>query len=449
MKYNYSILLVEDNDLLRATTSRLLRKYGEVSSVSNFVEAESYLQRVSPDIAFLDLNLCGNKMGDELLPQCVKGGVYPVILSSFDDEKTIAKCLSKGAQDYFVKSSGESLLSVIDEIFQKFFEYKKIQTDCIEDIIVTHNESYRRNLKFLLQNVKMVDYPISISGETGTGKTILAEKIHQFSGVPGNFVCLNCSSIPSSVFESEMFGHAAGAFTGANKMAQGKLKLADNGTLFLDEIDSLSLDFQVKLLKALEEKKFYPVGADQYQTSNFRLICASQNSLADKVKKNEFRDDLYYRICCLSIAIPPLRYRKEDIPMYLKGMLQGRRATIIEEDGIELLKSHPWHGNLRELKILAMNLKLLKKNSVKASDIKELLVNGQKEDIISQGLLNLYAAHGFKRTIEIVQRELALYVLKKNHNKKLKTIAEINISKGLFYKLISDGHHENEIDNEI
>ncbi|MBI5682664.1 MAG: sigma-54-dependent Fis family transcriptional regulator [Deltaproteobacteria bacterium] len=192
------------------------------------------------------------------------------------------------------------------------------------------------------------DSPISIFGETGTGKTVLAKFIHQQSQVrEGPFIHINCSTIPETLFESELFGYEKGAFTGANTEEKGYIAAADGGTLFLDEVADMPLTCQSKLLTFLDTKRYQPLGATKERINRVRIISSSNKPLWEMTKNREFRQDLFFRLSVIRLFMPPLRERKEDIPTLVNNFLGGKKR--ISSQAMRLILSHPWHGNIREL----------------------------------------------------------------------------------------------------
>jgi Nif-specific regulatory protein len=198
--------------------------------------------------------------------------------------------------------------------------------------------------------------PVLILGENGTGKEQFARKIHRDSKRIGSFVAINSSSIPENLLESELFGYKKGAFTGANANKKGLFETANGGSVFLDEIGDLPLAMQAKLLRVLQEKEITPLGSEEKVSLDFRLICATNRDLLDMIGKKDFREDLYYRINALTIQLPPLRERKEDIPVLTDKFIveanlrNGRNLCGIEKTALELLMGYPWPGNIRQLK---------------------------------------------------------------------------------------------------
>jgi transcriptional regulator with PAS, ATPase and Fis domain len=224
----------------------------------------------------------------------------------------------------------------------------------IQDL-TTSNEAMERCLQLAALAAKS-DVPVVLLGETGTGKTLLAHAIHNSSARAGRpFIAFNASAISDTLLESQLFGHERGAFTGAQQSIKGKFELADGGTLFLDEISEMSPLAQVKILRVLEYGEFERLGSERMLTSNARIICASNCSLRDRVRLGKFREDLYQRLNGLTLLIPPLRERLEELPALIAaelkaaGLKENKNITAIHPEAMEKLLHHKWNGNLREL----------------------------------------------------------------------------------------------------
>ena len=224
----------------------------------------------------------------------------------------------------------------------------------IEDL-TTSNEAMARCLQLAALAAKS-DVPVVLLGETGTGKTLLAHAIHNSSARAGKpFIAFNASAISDTLLESQLFGHERGAFTGAQQTVKGKFELADGGTLFLDEISEMSPLAQVKILRVLEYGEFERLGSERMLTSNARIICASNCSLRERVRLGKFREDLYQRLNGLTLLIPPLRERVQELPALIAaelkaaGLKEGKNITAIHPEAMEKLLRHEWRGNLREL----------------------------------------------------------------------------------------------------
>jgi len=221
--------------------------------------------------------------------------------------------------------------------------------------LTTSNEAMARCLQLAALAAKS-DVPVVLLGETGTGKTLLAHAIHNSSGRSrGPFVSFNASAMSDTLLESQLFGHERGAFTGAQQSVKGKFELADGGTLFLDEISEMSTLAQVKILRVLEYGEFERLGSERMQRSNARIICASNVSLRERVRHDKFREDLFQRLNGLTLLIPPLRERIQELPALIAaelkgaGLKEGKNITAIHPEAMEKLVRHPWRGNLREL----------------------------------------------------------------------------------------------------
>jgi transcriptional regulator with PAS, ATPase and Fis domain len=224
----------------------------------------------------------------------------------------------------------------------------------LEDL-TTGNDAMARCLQLAALAAKS-DVPAVLLGETGTGKTLLAQAIHNSSARASHpFIAFNASAISDTLLESQLFGHERGAFTGAQQSIKGKFELADGGTLFLDEISEMSPLAQVKILRVLEYGEFERLGSERMLTSNARIICASNCSLRDRVRQGKFREDLYQRLNGLTLLIPPLRERLQDLPALIAselkaaGLKEGKNITAIHPEAMEKLLHHKWRGNLREL----------------------------------------------------------------------------------------------------
>jgi Nif-specific regulatory protein len=243
-----------------------------------------------------------------------------------------------------------------------------------EESIVSRSPAFKKVLD-MAQTVSEYDVNVLIEGETGTGKSLLAKYIHYTSPRRnGPFVKLNCAAIPETLLEAELFGYVKGAFTGAVKDKPGKVELAEGGTLFLDEIGDMPLSLQPKILRVLQEKEIEKLGSERSIKVDVRIISATNKDLRQLVQRGDFREDLYYRLSVLPIHIPPLRERKEDIPLLVDHFLNifnqkyGKNVKI-DAKALELMMEYPWYGNVRELENTIERLVILKDGIVKESDL--------------------------------------------------------------------------------
>ena len=279
-----------------------------------------------------------------------------------------------------------------------------------------------------------------ISGSTGTGKSLLGKLIHDITHPEAPLIHLNCSEISETLLESELFGHEKGAFTGADQKKDGKLKLANGGTLFLDEVATMSLSMQQKLLKALDEKTFYPVGSSTAIKSNFTLISATCEGIFEKVQRKEFREDLYFRLSGFHFHLKSLSERPEDIDLLVRFFQKkSSRRFVVKPEAIEAMKKYSWPGNIRELSKVCerfsqsltgiVDLALVKKTIIPQGHINTLKIEGWENFVQSHGLRS-YISHLEKRAVE--------ESMKRNKGKITASIKELKISSSAFYRILQD-----------
>ena len=336
----------------------------EVDITNDPLQATTLLRDKSFDVVITGLKMPG-KSGLELLEH-IKGideNIPIIIITAYGTIESAVEAMRKGAYDYITKPfKDEYILIAID----KAIKWLRLQRENIylrktlDDRVQFHNiigsstimqEVYRQ-----IERVAKTSATILITGESGTGKELVARAIHAHSlRSDKNFIAISCSAIPESLIESELFGHLKGSFTGALRDKKGLIEEARGGTLFLDEIGDLSLMMQTKLLRLLQEDEFKPVGDTKTKKADVRFIAATNQDLAEKVKKKEFREDLYYRLNVIHIALPPLRERKDDIPVLAHYFL-GRYSKInnkgikgLSDRTMEMLLNRDWPGNVREL----------------------------------------------------------------------------------------------------
>jgi len=271
------------------------------------------------------------------------------------------------------------------------------------------------------------DFPVFIHGETGVGKDVLANSIHKISNREGNFVAVNCSSIPDNLWETELFGHVKGAFTGAEKEKIGLFQLANNGTLFLDEIADMPLEQQAKMLRVLETGKIKKVGAEKFEKINVRIISATHKNIFKLIEDEKFREDLLHRIYVLPITLAPLRDRKEDIAIYVNLFLRRINEKMnsnkkVSLEAIEYLNSYLWHGNVRELKNTIERAFIISDDIIKSKDIH--IFNWKKT--------------GKTKTLQDVINQTILESLIKNKFNRKKTYEDLDISRTKLYRWIED-----------
>jgi PAS domain S-box-containing protein len=319
-------------------------------------------------------------------------------------------------------------LSVIEEL------RKEINGRCQVGDIVSRSASMRRLLE-ALPRVAESESTILLQGETGTGKELVARAIHGLSARrDGPFVALNCGALPDTLLESELFGYRAGAFTGATKNKPGRFALARGGTLLLDEIGEVSSALQVRLLRVLQEKQFEPLGATRSQTADVRVIAASNRDLAAMVERGAFRQDLYYRIKVMKIYLPPLRERREDIPLLVQHFIsifnavQNKRVTGVSADVLGLLSAHDYPGNVRELQnIIEHAFVLLGEGQIEVEHLPAELIP-----------ICLYRPEGRRmaETMEAFQAQAIREAVERNRGNRLAAARELGMHKSTFFRKV-------------
>ncbi|MHB0923385.1 MAG: sigma-54-dependent transcriptional regulator [Bellilinea sp.] len=358
-----TVLIVDDEENARQNISEYLTPLGyEVLGAATLAEAREFLKRGDGDVVLLDVSL-PDGYGPSLLYETENIPMRPpiIIITAHGDIDMAVDAMKNGAHDFLTKPIQ---LSQLEASIQRAFEGVRMRRE-----LAHFRESQKSNLNFVrgnnpdvlnmlevAQKAAQAQVSVLITGETGVGKDILAQYIH-ISGPRANkpYIAINCAAIQSTVLESELFGYEAGAFTSAEKRKHGLMEVADGGILFLDEISSMPLDIQAKLLRAIEENAFRRVGGTTLIKVDVQLLAASNRNLKEMIAKEEFRQDLYYRLKVVDLHLPALRDRKEDIPELVGYFVRERNGKMghnvenVSPRAMEALKKYDWPGNIREL----------------------------------------------------------------------------------------------------
>lgn len=355
------IIVVDDEKIKRTTMTDVLNKVGyNVESFESPISALAHFEKFGADIVITDIRMPGMD-GFEVLQKVksINPNSAVIMITGYGTIESAVEAMKLGAFDYITKPfSSEQLLLVINKV-KRFFELEKENISLkakLSEIYSFHNivgkSDIMRQLYEKLETVSKTDMAIMIEGESGTGKEIVANAIHYNSSRKNKpFIKLSCAILNESLLESELFGHVKGAFTGAIKDKKGRFELACGGTLFLDDVDDIPISVQVKLLRVLQEKEFEKVGDHSPTRVDVRIISATKVNLLEKVKNNEFREDLYYRLNVIPINLPPLKERKEDIPLLLNHFAKkiGKENIEFSKEALEILTNFDWPGNVRQL----------------------------------------------------------------------------------------------------
>jgi len=364
-----TVLVVEDDKDLRGLMSRALRGSYRILSAENRLETIQIIEKNRVDVVLLDLRLPPStgtpQEGMKALEEIgrIDSGIKVVVMTGHRSKETCLKAIEKGAHDYFPKPFDLEEMKIVIKralhIQTLERENQRLRQRLSQKVGLHNIISGSRKMKSVLDLVRTVaqsDCTVLIRGETGTGKDMVAEAIH-YGGPRRNqpFIPLNCAAIPETLLESELFGYEKGAFTDATRGKPGKFELASLGTLFLDEIGDMSLTMQAKILRVIQDRSFERLGGITPIRVSTRLLAATNKNLEELVAKEVFRDDLYYRLNVVSIPLPPLRQRKEDIPLlvdhFIKKHNRGsdRKVKGISSKALKLLMNYDWPGNVREL----------------------------------------------------------------------------------------------------
>jgi two-component system response regulator PilR (NtrC family) len=360
-----SILVVDDERSMREFLEILLKKQGhEVATAADAPEALARLGGGDVDLVITDLRL-GRGSGIEILEKVKAASptTEVVMVTAFATTENAIQAMKLGAYDYVLKPFKVEELELV---VQKALEHRSLVA---ENRVLRHRVSGRQRdqeligrsqgieeVRGLVEKVAPTRTTVLLAGESGTGKELVARSIHEKGGrrnLP--FVAINCGAIPEGLIESELFGHEKGSFTGAGDTKPGLFEVAGSGTLFLDEVGDLPAPVQVKLLRALQERKIRRVGGKSDIAVAARIVAATNRDLAEEVKSGRFREDLYYRLNVIQVRLPPLRERREDIPLFVQHFLRqfasemGRPAPRLAPEAERLLCAHSYPGNVREL----------------------------------------------------------------------------------------------------
>ncbi len=378
------ILIVDDEKNIRDLMARYLSLESmEAIGAENAFSAQRLLREQSFDACLVDLKMPGMN-GLELIKWVRNEGFrMPVIMASAHGEITDAvEALKSGAQDYIVKPFNPEevvikLKSIVEA--QNLRNIKESDSRQISEYSLIGETAPMLRIKDLIARVAPTNSTVLINGESGTGKEVAARSIHAQSSVcNGPFVPINIGGVPENLLESELFGYEKGAFTGAVGRKSGMFELAFGGTLFLDEIGDMPLVLQVKILRVLQEKCITRLGGTEPMPINARIICATNKNLEELVRQGKFREDLFYRLNVVRIEMPPLRERKEDIPLLCSGILRklnssmGRHFTGFTPQALEKLKNHSFYGNVRELENILERAAIFSETEIITDDCLEL-----------------------------------------------------------------------------
>ena len=375
------ILIIDDQAPIRRVLRDILEneKY-QVEDVGSGPEALQIIKEQDFDAVFCDIKM-PDMDGIEVLEAIKKDSDTPVIMiSGHGTIDTAVDAIKKGAFDFIQKPPDLNRLLIT---LRNALDKKNLATEnkVLKKAVKRQNEMIGQSapmmeVKEMIEKVAPTNARVLITGENGTGKELVARQLHELSTRSfGPFIEVNCAAIPSELIESQLFGHEKGSFTSAIKQRKGDFELADGGTLFLDEIGDMSLSAQAKVLRALQENKIVRVGGEKEIPVNVRILAATNKNLKEEIEKGNFREDLYHRLSVIVINVPPLRERKDDIPLLVENFTayiaqnMGKAAPTYEDDALEALKQYQWTGNIRELHNIVERLIILCGETITKDDV--------------------------------------------------------------------------------
>ncbi len=461
MNRTIRVLVVDDDSLLRKLVTEQLRKGEfEAAPAASGQQALKALQDKDYDVVLMDV-LMPDLSGLDALREIRKLEDPPevIMLTADTSLSTGIEAMRHGAYDYLTKPA---TLDEMEAVIRKADEKRRLvkQNASLRSVArgangsdevlpIVHENSLMAELLTQAESAARTDSTILITGESGTGKDVLARFIHSRSARRSTpIITVNCGAVPETLFESEFFGHERGAFTGATSMRRGLLEAADGSTLFLDEVGDMPLQMQVKLLHFLEQGRFRRVGSTRDQSADVRIIAATNRQLSDEVERKHFRADLYYRLNVVSLHVPPLRERRDDIPGLIEYFLAAYRQRFnrptleLSAEARQRLQSYDWPGNVRELRNCLERAAALSPCEVIEANQLQLRANTARPDLRSLSPDPSSPTPGPRpltpATLEELEREHILRVLKESDGNRERAAAILGISSRTLYRKLRE-----------
>ncbi len=451
-KAKYVIAIIDDDPLVNESLSNVLAdRYEQVISYTDSDKALEEMETVRPDLILLDIFM-GDRNGFDVLQMVRdKGLTMPVIMiTAYSDVKMAVRAVKLGAEDFIVKPPDMEQLEVAVERALNNYDLRR-KVDLLQERLIDEQSinilGTSDQLNNILQFADMVargdDTTVLILGESGTGKELIARYIHQKSPrANGPFVSVNCGAIPRELAENELFGYEKGAFTGATeKVKHGRFEMAHRGTILLDEVGELSPEMQVKLLRVLQEKKFYRLGGSREVSIDARVIAATNRNLEKLIEEGKFREDLYYRLNVATITMPPLRERPDDVLLLASSFVRefstkfSKKITGFTPEAVEILQSYEWKGNVRELRNVIERITLLETADIISRESLKFLRAASVPITATTAIRDLPAGHHNLviskqgTPMSNVVRDLIIQTLKITNGNQLKAARILGISR--------------------
>jgi len=445
------VLVIDDDSGLRRTVSLLLEDEGHV--VQTAADGDEGLQKAidwEPDLVLTDVRMPGLD-GIGLLERLQESGngAQVIVMTAYGSQDLAIEAIRKGAWDYIDKPFAPDALvlrvKIAEENTRQDREIRRLRREVSVEKRhggIIASSAGMRNAVALAERVAPHPTTVLVTGESGTGKELIARLIHEVSGVPGDFVPVNCGAIPENLLESELFGHVKGSFTGANSDRTGLFEEAHTGTLFLDEIGELPQSLQVKLLRALQQGEIRRVGDSKPRQVDVRIVAATARDLEAEVQTGEFRSDLYYRINVVRIHIPPLRHRREEVPLLARHFVAAYNEALgmdlegFAPDAMKRMQGYTWPGNVREVEnVVERAMVLATGNTIELDDLPEIVRDPDSTVRISSDTLSSDELSVKKRSAEL-EKHLISRALEVTEGNRTRAAELLDLSyRALLYKI--------------
>jgi DNA-binding NtrC family response regulator len=444
----YNILVVDDDSDMCELLSEVLKGEGMcVSAFSDGLEACKALKREEFDVVITDLKMKGLKGLDVLAEVKKTAPATPVIIiTAFGTVESAIKAMKMGAYDYIMKpfQTDAILLTVRKALENRLLKKEVVRLKKeVESRYSFHRiigkSAPMQKIYDLIERIGDSSHNVLITGESGTGKELVARAIH-YSGdrKAGPFTAVNCAAIPETLLESELFGYKKGAFTDAKSDKWGLLFQAEGGTVFLDEVTEMSPVLQAKLLRVIEEREVRPLGDINSHPIDVRFIASSNRNIKDVIAQGQFREDLYYRLKVIDIELPPLRDRKEDIPLLMRYFIEKygeeskKKVNDVSEEALKILMAYPWPGNVRELEnIIQRAIALSRQEVILPEDLPASMSQEMDDDLVEKGLREKY-------TIDQLEKEYIRRILVEVAGNKTKAAELLGLDRKTLYRKLEE-----------
>ncbi len=448
------ILVADDEPNVHYSFERILSPDHEIISASSGQEALLKIESQRPDLVIMDIRMPGtNGLVTLRKIKEIDARLPVIIMTAYGTMQTAIEAMGLGAYEYMLKPFDVGQMrKIIDkalaagQLMKKTVSYPPLAGRAKEEDLIVGTSAQMQEIYKMIGQVAGKDVTVLLRGESGTGKELVARAIYQHSKRSDQpFVVVNCAAIPETLLESELFGYEKGAFTGAEERRIGKFEQSNGGTMFLDEIGDMSLSTQTKILRVIQDGEFTRLGGKEPIRVDVRLIAATNKNLEAAIQEGKFREDLYYRLNVISIYLPPLRERKEDIPALVKYFVEkfsrelGRDVRAIDEAALHKLVRYDWPGNVRELENCIKRAVVLSKGDLLTPEDIQIQVTGKKERGLREGasleemldqVLDLASVtEDGSEIIPLVERVLILKALQKTGGNQVQTARLLGISR--------------------